>query len=200
MVQAVLDRGSTGADTSSPSYRPAGISEQAFTTMISQIQSEQRVDDHELEEEGLVRHFVVTGDTLVSLSVKYGTTPIEITRLNQLLSGNIFSRQYVIVPRPENYTPDEPEGLSVAMLVAMRKRKLAIALRDKIKDTLNRILEMDEAVTYLHLTDYDVNLSFLKFKSDVAWEARHVRAVWHISFPRPRFRPFACFSLSRVCI
>ena len=52
-----------------------------------------------------------------------GTTAAEITRLNKMQSSNIFSRQYVLVPRPPNYVPDAAPITSMAVLVALRKRR-----------------------------------------------------------------------------
>jgi len=176
MVQGVLDRSAAEPSVDSPNYRPAGVSDSALSTMLSQIQQEHQVSDAELEEEGLIRHFVVMGDSLSSLSVRYGTTSHEIQRLNNMASGNVFSRQFVLVPRPKEHAP-EPEEISVAALVALRKRKLAHALMKRAKESFGRSMDMDESVTYLHMTDYDVDASFHRVGADDAWARRSTAAA-----------------------
>ena len=69
MVQGVLDRSAAEPSVDSPNYRPAGVSDSALSTMLSQIQQEHQVSDAELEEEGLIRHFVVSGTAVCAPSL-----------------------------------------------------------------------------------------------------------------------------------
>eukprot|EP00039_Didymoeca_costata_P001800 m.55175 g.55175 ORF g.55175 m.55175 type:complete len:409 (-) comp10973_c0_seq1:687-1913(-) len=168
IVQSILDR--HRPDVDEPNFRPEGVSDAAFRAMLEQIQTSRAIEHEDANtDESVIRHYVQDGDTLTSVSVKYGTTPDVISRLNQLSSVNLFSVQYILVPRPKDYESEKLPEPSRAVLVAMRKRKLTNALVDMARRRLKSNLATDEAVTYLHLTDYDLDLAFKKFSADLRW-------------------------------
>jgi len=48
-------------------------------------------------EENYIKHSVRVGDTLMALSLKYGVSKSEIQRLNNLLTDDIFYKDYLLI-------------------------------------------------------------------------------------------------------
>eukprot|EP00041_Stephanoeca_diplocostata_P037131 m.1387756 g.1387756 ORF g.1387756 m.1387756 type:complete len:496 (+) comp24984_c0_seq5:207-1694(+) len=116
--------------------------------------------------EGSVRHYIQMSDTLSGLAVKYETSTQEIKRLNRL-TEDIFSRQWIWVPRPSNYQPEQLDVPSIEAMVALRKRQI-------VQDVMaaSKAIGLEEAVSYLQLTEWSADKAIRQLREDEAWERR----------------------------
>eukprot|EP00128_Syssomonas_multiformis_P011394 Colp12_sorted_trinity150504_noHs@32395 len=113
-------------------------------------------------------HEIKDHDTLPGLAIRYRTTVAEIKTLNKLTSDNIFMRRTLKVPyNEENKYGLKVEEPSSEVVEALRKRKLIKQLMREAQCDLN------EAISYLSMYDYDYMKALKRQKADTYWETHH---------------------------
>ena len=201
---AELDVAMSSAAAALPAhYRPPGMSDAGYARVLARVQHEVASAADDLDDgldgsESVVKHYVADSDTLFTVAVKYSTTSDEILRLNKMQSATIFSRQYVLVPKPPGYVAEPPPITSMAVLVALRKRRLTQMFVKRVyHDSRGRVkLSVEEAVTYLHMVDYDYDSALALYIDDARWEAE---AAGRVLPEQTTFKDFlqACKQMER---
>lgn len=203
-LDVALNGGAAAAAALPAHYRPPGMSDAGYARVLARVQHEvaSAADDQDDKVgEGLIKHYVIDSDTLFTVAVKYSTTSDEILRLNKMQSSTIFSRQYVLVPKPPGFVAEAPPITSMAVLVALRKRRLTQMFVKKVHhDSRGRTkLQMEEAVAYLHMVDYDYDSAIGMYREDSKWEEEAAAAVGRPPPAQQTFKGFllACREMDR---
>eukprot|EP00045_Choanoeca_perplexa_P007918 m.72739 g.72739 ORF g.72739 m.72739 type:complete len:385 (+) comp14277_c0_seq1:209-1363(+) len=119
-------------------------------------------------EDDRIVHQVQDTDTLAGLAVRYHCHQTDIKRLNRLMSDvALYGRRTVIIPRTGELPLPVKDAIPVSVLVALRKRQLTRMLCRKCK------LSEEEAVSYLHMTHFDVVKAEEFVKADDLWTQQH---------------------------
>ncbi|EDQ92629.1 uncharacterized protein MONBRDRAFT_31000 [Monosiga brevicollis MX1] len=159
VVDAVMRRSAQGCDAMQASM---------FSLLANQVRALSQAAESDAENEDTLIHHVTTRDTLPGLAIRYDCNVEDITRLNRIFTNvALYGRQTIIVPKPKNFQPKMEENVSLEVLVALRKKQLTRKL------AFHHQLSHEEALSYLHLTKFNYELSEVLVAEDELWTQQH---------------------------
>ena len=135
----------------------------------SESEEEKKAKEMPPELPKVVVHKLVDGDTLFSLSIKYGVEAEAIKIKNRIMGDDLslYCKTELEIPDPTQLPNEKPLELTKEELqkIEDKKRSLAMTLFMKLCG-----VGEDEARYYLSIHDFDLRMSVKEYKEDIEWE------------------------------